>query len=395
MNSTTTNNKKLNQSQIEVLSTILKGYGFRNKKTSFDLLKTRYSEYISYNKYKTLFRSILKNSKENEINPEVGVLYKLKNFKIDTSVYPQKKVNMFFKQEERHQQGKKYTKYSNTKLLQEILDWTDKVAIQKSKFNSLKKEDITEFDFLIDIKDFHKIKEKDRVILFKNIKGSLNDKIVISNNPKGEYRKYSTFTRINDKTRKLSYKYNIDIDTGLQSFLLNFYCNTKGIEFHDLKEIFPSTYHYVTDKNHARESIAKITSQNIKEVKTVIQSVCYGGLKKEYNFKILPYIYRGFYEETKTLTDYLTENINIKDEAFIEYLNNKICGKSKTEIKNITVFSFLEYQEKQVRDIIIDQLSTEYQEVHDAVYTNELLDTYFLSDIILDRLDIRLSLSID
>lgn len=355
------------------LSKELKAYGFRNYTIAKQISEAIQQDTISYSKYQTMFRSILNTSKDLEWDIKSGIIYKVQNYKAQI---PSKKKNPFFIVSKRHIQGKRATEYEITPLLQNMLNNSWQNAITNI---TIPKSTVQNKDFTIALNDFILLSEKDKTALRKHTKGINNNRLVFECTPKGTYRKFSLFTQISQDTRdKTEFTYHYDISAGLQSFMLNFYANTNKIPFDKTQNKFPLFWNYITDKKYSREQIANILGQTVNDVKTTITSITYGGFKQQYNFGKLNAVYSEFYNENKQLSDFINTNINtINDNDFQTYLNDKITNKSQGKrTQNIVMYSFLEYYEKRIRDILISLMprSTRYQEVHDAIYSTNPID---------------------
>jgi len=373
---------------IKALSKELKNYGFRNSmRVSKQIREAIQHDTISYSRYESMFRSILKTSKDQEWDIQSGKVYKIKNYRAQI---PLKKKNPFFKILKKHSQGSRYTEYKVEPLLQDMLNTSWSETFNKI---TLPCAELEESDFTIPLNDFILLPEKQKRILQNKVKGSdPKGSLIIKNNPKGTYRKFSTFTRINQKSRDLTeFSYSYDISVGLQSLMLNFYSIVNRISFEDTEQDYPLLYNYCIDKTNARTSIAKIHNCSLEDVKTLITSITYGGLKQQFNYKTLSPIYTEFYKENKELSDFIVGNIStIEDDDFHVYLDEKIQNKEKNKsLKNITVYTFMEYYEKRIRDILIEHLplGARYQEVHDAVYSTKEIDIAKAKQTILQDLN--------
>ncbi len=392
-NSTFTSKKYINILTKE-LSNSLKDYGFsKSHVVAKQILQAIDENTISYAKYRKMFTSILNNSKsftwdikkmhQAQCVTNSDELYTIKNL-------PFEKQNPFFTLTQRHRQGVRFASYDVSSILQDMLNKANAVAIAGVSFPDAC---CIDFDFSIAINDYIELTEKYKTTLKLHLKGVSSDgRFVFFNEAKGLYRKFSPFTALSSKddieknkidVRALTeFKHENDISTGLQSIMLNFYdqhSNKAGLGFTHIRE-------YVKDKAHARQSLAKMHNNTINDVKIVVTSIAYGGLKQSYNFKTMPNAYRWFYDETKELSQYVADNVHlITDNEFRLYLSDKLKNKSKgKKDKNIIVYSVMEYYEKLIRDIMISHVPKghRYQEVHDCIYSTCAIDqSLIMTDI--------------
>ncbi len=132
-----------------------------------------------------------------------------------------------------------------------------------------------------------------------------------------------------------------------------------------------------------RKVFSEVQGETIKQVKTNLTKISYGGMKKEFNFTESGYdkigAYRDYYKEEMCLRDFVLNEFDtlLDNQELREYYEVKLKEKKRNKrgIDNLKLYTFMEYYERLIRDIMIElNPNMKYQHVHDSLYTSEEID---------------------
>ena len=265
-----------------------------------------------------------------------------------------------------------------------IIDEIDKEYDKQRKLSEIP---IQGSNFGFNIEEYYKITRKQREILRKHIIGINGDNYVIKNEEKGRYRIFSVFTRISENTRQYTtVPVNNDLSAGLQTLMMQFYKLRTNATDEELDKKYMLHFHLTNSsdsKKELRKVFAEAHGETIGKVKIKLTKISYGGMRKEFNFAESGYGdmrgYSEYYEEELHLRDFVLDGFDtlLEDQELREYYEAKLDEKKryKREVDNLKLYTFMEYYERLIRDIMIElNPNVKYQHVHDSLWTSEEID---------------------
>jgi hypothetical protein len=214
-------------------------------------------------------------------------------------------------------------------------------------------------------------------------------------------RKYNIFTSIKSASRKVLGYTNYDMSAALQSIVFNFIDITP----------YPQHKALIDDKHSFRASVANETGKTIADVKVILTAADNG--KK----------YSNLSERSPILAEYVKEAASIAT-TFIEHIttiNPKIANRAKKMAKPIykrvfdvdgsfswkpvkgsvniySLFFFMWTQiERQIRNAMVSCFKDTHKvrEVHDAVYSQEIIDSAVLEEAITNQTGLIIKIEVD
>jgi hypothetical protein len=238
-------------------------------------------------------------------------------------------------------------------------------------------------DIIVPFKVSTSIPARDLFTLLSSLKGvSTSGYIVSYNETDRQYsRKYNLFTIISSATRKQLGYYNYDIDAALQSIVSNF-INMDSYPLHKA---------LIADKHTIRGQISLETGKSIPEVKTILSAADNGKKYKELQTKS-PMLVKYVEESSRLADEFNTELLSINESMglraydlakpiFVRVWSKRKKGDFKwvaTDQKNKYSHFFFGWTqiEREIRDAMISCFTDkdDTREVHDAVYSKELID---------------------
>ncbi len=239
-------------------------------------------------------------------------------------------------------------------------------------------------DFEISHSNFQVLRQRDKTLMMnsgmsKNTINGIPGWSVKNNTKDDQIRHYSTFTSMSSEARNLtSYCSSYDISAALQTFAINF------IKEHQLPGTFEVIEYYIQNadnKNKVRQQLADEIGGTINDAKRIITMLFYGASVQQALSEYKQQSKTGFFlkikQEASDITQLISDNLNlIEDYEFEVYLKHRQDNRSTSKSgrrknkKGIRVFSFLEYNERKIKDILDpDDIG---QDVHDAVYFKDV-----------------------
>ena len=263
----------------------------------------------------------------------------------------------------------------------------DEIDMEYDKQRTLLEMPIVGSNFGFSIEAYYNVPKKQRDILRNHIIGINDGYYVIKNEEKRRYRVFSVFTRLSEESRKFTtVPVNNDLSAGLQTLMMQFYKLRTNLSDEALEKKY--FYHFVLtssseNKQKLREIFSEVTEKTIKEVKKDLTKISYGGMKKEFNFTESGYnkigAYKDYYKEEISIRDFVLNEFDtlLDDKELREYYESRLKKKKrkKSEIDNLKLYTFMEYYERLIRDIMIElNPNVRYQHVHDSLWTSEDID---------------------
>ncbi len=280
--------------------------------------------------------------------------------------------------------GKQSRIYTADESIKDLMDEIDMEYLKQKNFSEI---EIKGSDFGFNIEAYYKAPKKQRDILKNHIIGINDGSYVINNQEQGSYRVFSVFTRLSEESRGYTtVPFNNDLSAGLQTLMMQYYKLKTNSSDEQLEEKY--FLHSVLtssseNKQKLRELFAEVQGETIEKVKINLTKISYGGKKKEFNFTKSGYnkigAYYDYYKEEVLLRDFILNEFDtlLSDPELRGYYEAK-CNKrkmDKREIGNLQLYTFMEYYERLIRDIMIElNPKVKYQHVHDSLYTSEAID---------------------
>lgn len=254
-------------------------------------------------------------------------------------------------------------------------------------------------DFIVDIDKLSEIKTRDTMLLLKDcVHYSAGFVIRPKPQDKQDSRVYSVFTHIGSDARKKLGFLGYDIGSACQTICMQLVSNASKYPMHQA---------LIEDKNAFRALIAEEMGQSIQWAKIE--------LNKADNMETMP----KKYKRSKTLTDYSNESVQLRKEI-IQSAEPDIYGRandyartkkkkvwnSETEKydfiddgkKESSIFFFVWTQwERQIRHAMMAcfQEPKACHEVHDAVYSKEVLEPNMIEEKVLEQTGFKVKISTD
>jgi len=196
-----------------------------------------------------------------------------------------------------------------------------------------------------------------------------------------ESRKYNLFSSINSDTRNNLGYINYDISAALQSIVFNFLDVSK----------YPAHEQMLTDKHLFRENLSNELNISVKAVKVALTAADNGQLK--HNLISKSTLFAAYVSETdsivKEFTDYIVANRPNLYSTAIKYADLS---------KKYSIFFFIWTQiERQIRDVMSKSFlnQADVREVHDAVYSKEVVDVDDMIRNVSDELGLDIKIEVD
>ncbi len=241
---------------------------------------------------------------------------------------------------------------------------------------------------------------RDLFILLSHFRGLHTGSFVVATDKQDTQnsRVYSVWTSVSSQTRQaLGFK-NYDMDSALQSIVFNFIDVTK----------YPEHEKLILDKRAYRGLIISELDCNYDRAKRLLSAADNGQENKARNQSPTLMAYS---KECEQMVDEFTE---LMQEARADlcqnatkhanHLYDKVWNRKTRkydfvyleEFNKYSLFFFLWTQiEREIRDVMISVFEKPYQvlEVHDAVYSREVVDNSVLEDAIIQKLGYKITIS--
>lgn len=263
----------------------------------------------------------------------------------------------------------------------------DEIDMEYDKQRTLPQMPIVGSNFGFSIEAYYKVPRKQRDILRNHIIGTNDGYYVVKNEEKKRYRVFSVFTRLSEESRKFTtVPVNNDLSAGLQTLMMQFYKLKINLSDEELekKYFYHSVLTYSSDnKQKLRKMFSEVAKETIEKVKRNLTKISYGGMKKEFNFTEAGFnkigVYKDYYKEEISIRDFVVKEFDtlLDDKELREYYEAELNKKkrNKREIDNLKLYTFMEYYERLIRDIMIElNPNVRYQHVHDSLWTSEDID---------------------
>ncbi len=271
--------------------------------------------------------------------------------------------------------GKHSFKYWTTNLTDTIILPTALVYFSTLDFIIVKPEPT---DLIIDKERISTLKDgRSLVTLLTNIKGvNQEGQYVIhySETDRQESRKYNTFTAMGPGTRKHLGYINYDLSAGLQR-----------IVFNELNiNQYPAHKMMLQNKTAFREQLSKELDKTISQVKEYLTAADNGQQKS--NLHVQSKLFADYYQEGQKIASAYIKIFKVKYPA-----RYKIACKYADMDKIHSIFFFCWTQiERDIREVMVNcfKNTDDVREVHDAVYSKELLDCSYLETKVKQKLNL-------
>lgn len=243
-------------------------------------------------------------------------------------------------------------------------------------------------DFIVPLNTLSNIRLRDTILLFSNCIGYNCGFIIRPTLEDKQYsRVYSIFTSIGSNTRKELEFINYDIGSALQTICL---------QLIDDVTLYPLHKELVDDKTAFRKKVMIETNQDMQWVKKELSKIDnLDEMPKKY--KQIPRLEAYFYE-AQLLRREIINNAEplilsrAKDFAKTKYKKVWIESKDKPEFiedgkKESSIFFFIWTQwERQIRESMMSCFANPQacHQVHDAVYSKEIIDVSIIEDKVLN-----------
>lgn len=267
-------------------------------------------------------------------------------------------------------------------------------------------DEIKSSDLVISKEIFHKLHPRDIYLMFNHFGGVDSEGNYIIKNSKTimDYhssRVYSLMTSLKSTTRKEIGFINYDVSTCMQTIVSHYVDMSK----------YPRHQELIDDKRSFRQKIAK--ELNIVDIAIVKEMLSASDNGKEYkNILNSAKTFKEYMDETESMVDEFINHIEINKPKLIEkallfakpefelvdWVEKKGFKKKQPKFepigpKKYSLFFFIWTQiEREIRHAMISCFKGFVHEVHDAVYSKEVVDTKILEFKVYGKTGIRVKI---
>lgn len=299
--------------------------------------------------------------------------------------------------------GREAKTYTSTDEMDEVMEYALDL-FSKLEFSEYlpDKKSSEYFDLPSDI--LKSIKIGDAIFMLSRCIGYKDGyfKIALNESDNQNSRVYNTFTSIGSHTRKALGFINYDIQTAMQTISLQILLHGRADEI-KLKNKYPEHFALIANRTDYRNELAKEAGWTYDEVKTALSSIDNGGsggVNYQTNGDMKIWQYK---EEAKPL---MQEVIKLCDRdkyaiawGYARTRWDKTDGKNvelANERNTASLYFFIWTQyEREIRHTMKSCFSEQVVEVHDAVYSKELIDTALIEKAVLENVGFKVKIDRD
>lgn len=293
--------------------------------------------------------------------------------------------------------GHKAKTYTSTEMMDEVMEYALDL-FSKLEFLEYETDQRSGDYFDLDRDILKGIKIGDAIFMLSRCVGYKDGyfKIALNESDNQNSRVYNTFTSIGSDTRKVLGFINYDIQTAMQTISLQILLHGRADEI-KLKNKYPEHFALISNRTDYRDELAQETGWSYGDVKTALSSIDNGGsggVNYQTNGDMRIWLYK---EEAKPL---MQEVIKLCDRdkhaiawGYARTRWGNVDGKNielPNERNTASLYFFIWTQyEREIRHAMKSCFKEQVIEVHDAVYSKELIDTAIIENVVLEKVGFK------